>query len=59
MTGFVGSDWLPDSELAEMFHWPTPDAPRFAVEDECVHGRLPGDRSAPCGCWPWVEGQAA
>jgi hypothetical protein len=20
--------------------------------DECEHGRLPGDRSEPCGCWP-------
>lgn len=20
--------------------------------DECSHGRLPGDPTAPCGCWP-------
>jgi len=20
--------------------------------NECRHGRLPGDRNAPCGCWP-------
>ena len=21
-------------------------------DHECEHGRLPGDQSAPCGCWP-------
>lgn len=21
------------------------------VDNECEHGRLPGDSSAPCGCW--------
>jgi hypothetical protein len=20
--------------------------------NECKHGRLPGDKSEPCGCWP-------
>lgn len=24
---------------------------------ECAHGRLPYDRTAPCGCWP-EEGAA-
>ena len=22
------------------------------ADHECAHGRLPGDRSAKCGCWP-------
>ena len=22
------------------------------ADHECRHGRLPGDRTAPCGCWP-------
>ena len=22
------------------------------ADHECEHGRLPGDRSAKCGCWP-------
>ena len=22
------------------------------ADHECVHGRLPGDRTAKCGCWP-------
>lgn len=22
------------------------------ADDECQHGRLAGDRTAPCGCWP-------
>lgn len=22
------------------------------ADDECEHGRLPGDRTAPCGCYP-------
>lgn len=30
-------------------------ATRFA-DEECAHGRLPGDRTPPCGCWP---GEAA
>ena len=24
---------------------------RFA-DHECAHGRLPGDRTPTCGCWP-------
>lgn len=22
------------------------------ADHECQHGRLPGDRTPPCGCWP-------
>jgi hypothetical protein len=22
------------------------------ADHECCHGRLPCDRTAPCGCWP-------
>lgn len=22
------------------------------ADHECAHGRLPGDRTAKCGCWP-------
>ena len=22
------------------------------ADHECTHGRLPGDRTATCGCWP-------
>ena len=22
------------------------------ADHECRHGRLPGDRTCPCGCWP-------
>lgn len=22
------------------------------ADHECRHGRLPGDRTRPCGCWP-------
>ena len=22
------------------------------ADHECRHGRLPGDRTPPCGCWP-------
>ena len=22
------------------------------ADHECRHSRLPGDRTAPCGCWP-------
>lgn len=22
------------------------------ADDECQHGRLPGDRTPACGCWP-------
>lgn len=22
------------------------------ADNECRHGRLPGDRTQPCGCWP-------
>ena len=22
------------------------------ADNECAHGRLPGDRTAKCGCWP-------
>lgn len=22
------------------------------ADNECSHGRLRGDRTAPCGCWP-------
>jgi len=22
------------------------------ADHECTHGRLPGDRTANCGCWP-------
>jgi hypothetical protein len=25
------------------------------ADNECKHERLPGDRSAPCGCWPHQE----
>lgn len=28
--------------------------PRLA-DLECDHGRLPDDRTAPCGCWPEHE----
>lgn len=24
----------------------------YLADHECTHGRLPGDRSEPCGCWP-------
>ncbi len=27
------------------------------ADHECRHGRLPGDRTPPCGCWP-EEGAA-
>jgi hypothetical protein len=27
------------------------------VDLECRHGRMPGDDTAPCGCWP-QEGAA-
>lgn len=27
------------------------------ADDECKHGRLPGDRTPACGCWP-QEGAA-
>ena len=27
------------------------------ADHECQHGRLPGDRTAKCGCWP-EEGAA-
>ena len=26
------------------------------ADNECRHGRLPLDRSAPCGCWVDIEG---
>lgn len=26
-------------------------SPTRLADDECVHGRLPGDRTAPCGCF--------
>lgn len=29
------------------------------AEDECRHGRLPGDRSDPCGCWRELEAPVA
>jgi hypothetical protein len=25
------------------------------ADNECSHGRLPGDRTRPCGCWPHYE----
>jgi hypothetical protein len=25
---------------------------QLLADDECVHGRLPGDRTEACGCWP-------
>lgn len=24
----------------------------WLADNECKHGRLPGDRTDPCGCWP-------
>jgi hypothetical protein len=29
-----------------------PDELPYDVEHECRHGRLPTDKSTPCGCWP-------
>lgn len=26
------------------------------ANEECRHGRLPGDRTVVCGCWPHLEG---
>jgi hypothetical protein len=50
VTGFIGSQWLPEDELAELFRWPTPYE-GWLAEDECPHGRLPTDKKQSCDCW--------
>lgn len=49
-------DWIFNSvtmELPTVQHpAPGPDLWARCPEDECKHGRLPHDRTAPCGCWP-------
>ena len=29
-----------------------PRLPGRSADDECLHGRMAGDASPPCGCWP-------
>lgn len=29
------------------------------ADNECRHGRLPGDRTPSCGCWPQEQGATA
>lgn len=40
--------WVAEGGVPLMAHHP---GLPFA-DDECAHGRLPGDRTRPCGCWP-------
>ena len=43
----VPSDWTPPRALSN------PDVQEFKdAAWECEHGRLPCDRSEPCGCFP-------
>lgn len=43
-----GEDGLADQDRQE----------QLDAAHECKHGRLPTDRSAPCGCWPQEAGRA-
>lgn len=50
----VDSDVHPLAELASSPEFcPIEAGLLFKLADnECSHGRLPGDRTRPCGCWP-------
>jgi hypothetical protein len=50
VSDFIGSDWLPEHALADLFHWPIRDE-GWLAEDECPHGRLPTDKRQLCDCW--------
>jgi len=42
--------WQQLKDLERSFERPDPLS--WLADDECEHGRLPNDRSDPCGCFP-------
>lgn len=50
----VGDPYV-TSKDPHLLDGPDPSIARFGMklaDDECQHGRLPGDSTPACGCWP-------